>query len=158
MNWMNKKHHQIFEMIKSLLSIHFGADLQEYEDGTLISIGETGIWISSDEMELTVGYGINHRHYLSEKEFLIEAINDFFNLLTKKKKVTEFYKGTNTYKIKTEIEQSIREYSELSTSSTLLFPFWKKTHKKIIIEEEILEYSKIEKEISEIKNYAQQFL
>ena len=155
---MNKKHQQIFEMIKSLLSKHFGKDLHEYEDGTHLSIGETGIWISSDDMELTVGYGINHRHYLSKKEFIIEAVNDFFNLLTKKKRITEFYKGTNPYKIKTEIEKSNEEYFELSTSLTWLFPFWKKTEKKINTEEKILEYSKIEKEISEIKNYAQQWL
>lgn len=81
---MNKKHQQIFKMIKNLLLKYFGEDLQAYENGTFLSIREIDIWISSDEMELTVGYGINHRHYLSEKEFIIEAVNDFFNILTKK--------------------------------------------------------------------------
>jgi hypothetical protein len=153
-----KKHQQIFQKIKAFLLEQFGEQINEYENGTYLVIGETGVWISSDEMELTVGYGMNHRHYLGEKEFITEAVDDFFNLLTKRKKTTEYYKGKSSYKIKTEIESANGEYSTLSTSMIPIFPFWKKTEKKIEVNEKLLDASGIENEISEIKNYAQQWL
>ena len=153
-----KKHQKIFDKIKVVLTEHFGKNINEFEDGNYLTIGETGIWISNDETELTVGYGINHRHYLNEKKFINQAVEDFFNLLTRKKKTTEFYKGKMSYKIKTEIEGKDGNFTELSTSMTWLYPFWKKTEKKVTMDEKILDYSAIEKEVSEIKNYAQQWL
>jgi hypothetical protein len=49
-----KKHQAIHSKIKELLKNHFGSDLKEYEDGKHLTIGETGIWISCDDRELTV--------------------------------------------------------------------------------------------------------
>lgn len=135
--------------------VQFGADLNEYEEGAHLTIGDSGIWISVDDSELTVGYGMNHRHYHSEYDDINEAVNEFFNLLTGKKRITEFYKGKNTYKVKAEIEIAKGEFKELSTSLTWLFPYWKKTRTKTIIEPSLIDYTKIEKEILEIKNYAQ---
>lgn len=150
-----KKHQHIFDKIKKLLTTQFGTDLDEYEEGTHLTIGDSGIWISVDDSELTVGYGMNHRHYHSEYDDINEAVNEFFNLLTGKKRITEFYKGKNTYKVKAEIETAIGEFKELSTSLTWLFPYWKKTRTKTKIEPSLIDYAKIEKEILEIKNYAQ---
>ena len=152
-----KKHQIIFEKIKKLLSEQFGQELNEYEEGTHLTIGDTGIWISVDDFELTVGYGMNHRHYHYEYDDINEAVSEFFNLLTRKKRITEFYKGKFAYKNKVEIENSDGEFNELSTSLTWLFPYWKKTRTKTEIEPSLIDYSKVENEILEIKNYAQQW-
>jgi len=153
-----KKHQLIFDKIKKLLSEQFGADIDEYEEGTYLSISDSEIWISVDDSELTVGYGMNHRHYHSEYDDINEAVNEFFNLLTRKKRITEFYKGKNSYKIKTEIENDNNEFKELSTSFTWLFPYWKKTRTKTEIEPSLIDYAKIKNEILEIKNYAQLYI
>ncbi len=150
-----KKHQLIFDKIKKLLSEKFGTDLDEYEEGTHLSIGDSGIWISVDDSELTVGYGMNHRHYHYEYNDINEAVDDFFNLLTRKKRITEFYKGKYAYKSKAEIENGIGEFKELSTSLTWLFPYWKRTRTKVKIEQNLIDYARIKKEILEIKNYAQ---
>lgn len=50
-------------MIQELLKEHFGSDLKEYEGGKHLTIGDSGIWISCDERELTVGFGLAHHHY-----------------------------------------------------------------------------------------------
>ena len=155
---MNKKHQQIFDRIKQLLSKQFGEELNEYEDGMHLTIGESGIWISADEMELTVGYGMNHRHYNPEYDNINDAVQEFFNLLTKKKRITAYYKGKFLYKTKAEIETDNGEFSELSTSLTWFFPFWKKTNEKVQIEKNIIDQELIEKEMTEIKNYAQHYV
>lgn len=150
-----KKHQHIFEKIKKFLSEQFGQDLKEYEEGAHLTIGDTGIWISVDDLELTVGYGMNHRHYHSEYDDINEAVDEFFLLLIGKKRTTKFYKGKFIYKNKVEIENSKGEFKELSTSSTWLFPYWEKTQSKIEIEPGLIDYSKVEKDIVEIKNYTQ---
>ena len=151
-----KKHQLIFDKIKGLLYEQFGEDLNEYEEGTNLSIGNSGIWISVDTQELTIGYGTNHRHYHSEFHDINEALDDFFNLLTRKKRITEYYKGKYAYKIRTEIENASGIFKELSTSLTWLFPYWKKTRTTVEIKQNLINYAEIEKQIVEIKNYAQQ--
>lgn len=153
-----KNHQIIFDKIKTVLVKNFKNEINELEDGNHLSIGDSEIWISCDSTELTIGYGINHRHYLNEKESIIKAVDDFFNLLSKRKKTTEYYKGNFSYKIKTEIEGKDGTFSELSTSMCLIFPFWKKTTKKTIINKNLLEYKKIENDILAIKNYANCFI
>ncbi len=150
-----KKHQLIFEEIKKFLSKQFGQDLKEYEEGTHLMIGDTGIWISVDDLELTVGYGLNHIHYHCEYNDINQGVNHFFNLLTRKKRITLFYKGKFVYKNKVEIENSEGEFKELGTSLTWLFPYWRKTQTKIIIEPNLIDYSEVEKEIIEINNYIQ---
>ena len=63
----------------------------------------------------------------------------------------KFYKDQKPYKIKTEIEGKEGNFTELSTSIIWLYPFWKKTKKKVVIVEKLLDFSSIEKEVSEIK-------
>ncbi len=151
-----KKHQLIFEKIKTFLSEQFGEALNEYEEGTHLTIGETGIWISVDDSELTIGYGMNHKHYQPEYDEITEFVNEFSNLLTRQKGITVFYKGEFAYKNKVEIENSEGEFKELGTSLTWLFPYWKKTRVKIRIEPSLIDSSKVEREIVEIKNYVRQ--
>lgn len=151
-----KKHQVIYSKIKELLKNHFGSDLKEYEDGDHLTIGKTGIWISCDDRELTVGYGLVHQHFDPEYEDIQNAIDRFFNLLTKKKRITKYYKGNFSYKNKTELILNDTEFENLGTAMTWLFPYWKKTKKEIQYEENLVKPFEIEKEVREIKAYAQQ--
>ncbi|TCI93051.1 hypothetical protein [Tenacibaculum sp. M341] len=160
-----KIHQAIFEKTEELLKKHLGdklsIDVEKYDDGyieTHISIIDTNFWVSCDDRELTVGSGFNHRHFNPEFDDINEIIEVLLNSLTKRKRITEYYKGKFHYKTKTEIESKNGEFSELSTSLTWLFPFWKKTKEKVVIEKSIIDQKLIEKEINEIKNYAQQFV
>lgn len=146
-----KKHQLIFAKIKKFLIEQVDQNLNEYEEGTYLTIGDTGIWISVSESELTVGYGINHRHYHYEHDDINEAIDEFFDLLTKNKRITEYYKGEFAFKNKVEIENANGEFKKLSTSLTWLFPYWKKTQTKMEIVPGLIDHLKIEKEILEIK-------
>jgi len=147
-----KNHQIIFSKIKELLLKQFGEDINMYKKETHLVIGESGIWISMDEEDLTIGYGLNHRHYHHKYDDIKEAIEEFFNLLTGKKRVTKYYKGEYQYKNKAEIENTKGEFKELSSSMTWLYPYWKKTNKKVEILESLVSYSKIEQEIIKIKD------
>ena len=151
-----KKHQIIFEKIKKFLSEQFRQDLNEYEDGSHLTIGETGIWISSDDRELTIGYGMVHQHFDPEYDDIQIAIDRFFNLLTKRKRITKYYKGDFSYKNKIDLVINDSDFENLGTAMTWLFPYWKKTKEEVQYEESLIDFSKIEKELEEIKNYAQQ--
>ncbi len=157
-----KVHQVIFEKTKELLKKHLGdklsIDIEKYDDEYLethISITDTDFWVSCDDRELTIGNGFNHRHFNPEFDDINEIIEVLLNSLTKRKRITEYYKGKFHYKTKAEIESENGEFSELSTSLTWLFPFWKKTKEKVVIEKNIIDQKLIEKEIDEINNYAQ---
>ena len=150
-----KKHQIIFEKIKKFLSEQFGQDLNEYEDGSHLTIGETGIWISSGDRELTIGYGMVHQHFDPEYDDIQIAIDRFFNLLTKRKRITKYYKGNFSYKNKIDLVINDSDFENLGTAMTWLFPYWKKTKEEVQYEESLIDFSKIEKELEEIKNYAQ---
>ncbi len=151
-----KKHQAIYFKIKELLKNHFGSDLKEYEEGDHLTIGESGIWISCEERELTVGYGLVHQHFDPEYDDVQIAIDRFFNLLTKRKRITKYYKGNFAYKNETDLILSDSEFENLGTAMTWLYPYWKKTKKEIQFEENLIDSDSIEKELKEIKNYAQQ--
>lgn len=147
-----KNHQIIFDKIKNLLSEKFGGEIKMYEEETHLVICESEIWISMDDDELTIGYGMNHRHYHHEYDDINEAIDMFFTLLTGRKRITKYYKGKYEYKNKIEIEKANGEYKELGTSMTWLFPYWKKSDEKIEVVSSLIDYNEIEEEIVEIKN------
>ena len=146
-----KLHQKVFEKIKTILSKQFGEEIHEYEGGNAISIGDTDVWISCSSIELTVGYGINHRHYVNERELILEAIDELFGLITRRKRVTEFFKGKTLFKAKTEIEISNGKFLNLGTTMVLFYPYWKKTEKKVRLEEKFLNPAEIEKDLIELK-------
>ena len=47
------------------------------------------------------------------------------------------------------------DFENLGTAMTWLFPYWKKTKEEVQYEESLIDFSKIEKELEEIKNYPQ---
>ena len=158
-----KIHQIIFDKTRNLLKRHLGdklnVDIEKQDDGyeeTHLTITDTDVWISCDDREITIGSGFNHRHYNPEFDNINDIIEDLFDLLTQRKRITEYYKGKTCYKKKTEIEIEKSKYKELSTSLTWLFPFWKHTKEKVFYEDKLIDETDIIAEIEEIKNYAQQ--
>lgn len=145
-----KKHQVIYSKIKSLLKKYFEKDLKEY--GSHLAIGETGIWISSDDRELTVGYGLVCQHFEPEYDDVQLAVDRLCHLLTKRKRITKYYKGSFSYKIKVDLMLNNYEFENLGIAGTWLFPYWKKTMKERHYVEHLIDYWAIERDISEIKN------
>lgn len=154
---LKMSHHlKIYDQIKSLLISQLGEEIEEYEDGMYLSIGDSGLWISADEREMTIGYGFPHTHYDPKYDSIPDAVNEFFGLLTKRKQITEYFKGTKMFKYKIEYEKNDGNFATIGTTSTWLYPYWKKTTSRIRYEEPMIPEGKIEQEINKIKNYAQQ--
>jgi hypothetical protein len=151
-----KKHEAIFEKIKVLFKKYFTQRVQESSNGLFIAIEDTGLFIASNESYLTIGFWLTQSHYESDYYSLNQAVDRLFNLLTKRKRVTEYLKGDFPFKHKIEIELSESNYEDLGIAMTRLFPYWKRTRKNIIFLEKLIDKSEIEKEIEIIKNYAQQ--
>jgi hypothetical protein len=153
---MTKIHQDIFAQIKALLKEQFKADLIEDEEGTHLTIADSGIWISANDTELTIGYGFDHTHYNPEYDNILGGVERFFNLLTKRKKITSFFKGELCYKNKIEIELAKDIYDDMGTSMTWLYPFWKVTVEKVTFDDKLIDSIEFENSIAKIKNYAQQ--
>lgn len=151
-----KKHEVLFFKIKDLLKANFGSDLKEFDDGTHLTVSDSGVWISCDDSELTIGHGFTHNHYNPAFDNLSEAVENFFDLLTKRKRITSYYKGSFQYKNTTEFALSDSAYKHIGTSMTWVFPYWKKTKKKVKFIAPLIDSSTIWNEMEEIKNYAQQ--
>lgn len=149
-------HLKIFHQIKSLLISQLGEEIEEHEEGMYLSVGDSGLWISADERELTIGYGFPHTHYDPKYDSIPDAVNEFFGLLTKTKRITEYFKGTKMFKYKTEFEIDDGNFTTIGTASTWLYPYWKKTTSKVRYKEALIPEEQIEQEINKIKNYAQQ--
>lgn len=83
-----------------------------------------------------------------------DAINEIQNILTRKKRITNYYKGEYPYKSTAEIENPNGDFEILSTSSTWLYPIWEKTKTETYIIDPIIDSPKVIKQIEEIKEYA----
>ncbi|MET2984939.1 hypothetical protein [Aureibaculum conchae] len=151
-----KPNQYLFEKFSSLLKDEFHGVVKEYDDGNHISVGETGLWISLDKKELTIGLGLNHIHYDFDYDSMEDAIDTFFLLLTKRKKITDYSKGSRNFKTKVEIELDNKETVDLGTTATFPLQFWKRTESKISYQDELLKTEKVTKEWKELINYAQQ--
>jgi hypothetical protein len=143
-------HQDIFKKIKDLLSRHSTIKVDELDYGTHLTIDQTGIWMESEPQELTIGYGMTHRHYNPKHDDLRPALDRLFNLLTRRKRTTLYSKRDKVFKEKTEIQLSDDKYEELGVTATWLFPFWQKTTREVTFEEPLIEYSKIESEVKDI--------
>ena len=146
-----KKHHEIFNEIRKFLRNNYGDLLEEHEEGGHLVIKDSGIWIESDEMELTVGYNLIHQHFNLEYENLEMAIERFFELLTRRKKITKCFKGKFSYSHKIELEKQNGEFENLGTVSTWFYPFWKKTTREIQIVEGLIPFAELKSEYNRIK-------
>ncbi len=143
-------HQEVFKKIKDLLSRHVTIKVDELDHGTHLTIDKTEIWMESDSSELTIGYGLGHRHYDPKHDDLRPALDTLFNLLTKRRRITLYSKRDKVFKERIDIQMSDDKYKEFGVGFKRMFPFWQKTTEKIIIEEPLIEYSKVEKELKDI--------
>ena len=146
-----KTHELVFSEIKKLLHNCFPNNIEEHENGMYLSIADSGIWISADDRELTVGNGLVHQHYDPDYDDLAKAVELFFNLLTCRKKRTDYFKGEFAYKHKVELELPDGTYENLGTAMTWLFPFWKRTDKKVTYEDGLINTDNIKPDLLNIK-------
>ena len=95
-----KVHQVILKKTEAFLKRHLGNKLniaiEKYDDGykeTHLSITDTDFRISCDDRELTIGNGFNHQHFNPEYDDINEIIEILLNSLTKRKRITEYYKS-----------------------------------------------------------------
>ena len=150
--------HVIFDKAKVLLKKHFENRIVEHEEGTYLSIDDKDFFISSDDNELTIGYGLPHKHYDPRYDSLAEAVELLHKLLAKRIRITDYFKGSFSYKYKVEIELNETEFEEFGTAATWLFPYWKKTTTRERLLDRLIDPNEIVADIEEMKNDAQQNL
>jgi hypothetical protein len=143
-------HEQIFKKIKDILSRHATIKVDELDYGTHLTIEQTGIWIECEPHELTIGYGIAHRHYDPKHDDLRPALDRLINLLTKRKRITLYSKGDKVFKERTELQLNGDKFEQLGVAMTWMFPFWQRTTTAVTFEEPLIEYRKIENEIEDV--------
>lgn len=148
-----KKHQELYTKFKVLLINYFGSNIKEYDEGKYVTISDSGIWISCDEKEMKIGYGYVCQYFSSSYDDIQKAIDLFFNLLTKRKRITKYYKGRFCYKHKTEIILINSKFENFGAVITWFFPYWKKTQIEIKYEENLVVDSIIA--IETIKNNMQ---
>ncbi|MQP51389.1 MULTISPECIES: hypothetical protein [unclassified Flavobacterium] len=149
-----KLNRQKFEEIKNLLTDKLGDNvIVEEEFGTeFLRIRNTEFWLSVDEKEFIVGFGINHSHFSEDYENLYKGIIQAFNLLTNKVKTTKFIKGNTVYKEITEIEFPDSKLENIGETGFLFYPFWKKTKIKVCYNNLIINKADIVNEVNIIIN------
>jgi len=151
-----KPNQYLFDKIKDLMKNVFKEDLIEYEDGNSITLKDTGFWVSVDQKELTIGLEFNHIHYNFDYDSMEDAIDTFFLTLTKRKKITNYSKGSQVFKTKVVIELDNNEILDLGLTSTIPLQFWKKTKSETSYSDEFVNENLVTAEWKELINYAQQ--
>ena len=82
-----------------------------------------------------------------------DAIDEFINILTRRKRITNTYKGKYLYKSETEIESQNGDFIVLSSSLSWYFPFWKKTKIETHNIGRIIDSQDVIRQIEELKKY-----
>jgi hypothetical protein len=162
-NEINVSDRDAFNIIKEFIEKHFNEnydETEEYENCFHISIyskenKESNLWFEYDigNSELIVGYGISHTHY--GKQYGIElsqGLNRLIDFFTTKIRNTHYYKGSVNFKTIYETKKGNDFYSVLGTNSMLfLYPFWKKTTKKVIEYSELVKDENVIEELEKMR-------
>ena len=153
----------IYNDIKGFLDKYFPDNYnesKEYEDCFHITVyskekEDSSVWFEFDigNSELIVGYGISHIHYGKQYGIEIsEGLNRLLDFFTTKMKRTDYYKDKVNFKNVYEMKRENGTYENLGTSSMLfLYPFWKKTTKKITEHSELIKDQNIKSELEKIR-------
>ena len=153
----------IYNDIKGFLDKHFPDNYnesKEYEDCFHITVysqekEDSSVWFEFDigNSELIVGYGISHIHYGKQYGIEIsEGLNRLLDFFTTKMKRTDYYKDNVNFKNVYELKRENGTYENLGTSSMLfLYPFWKKTTKKVTEHSELIKDENIKTELEKIR-------
>ena len=140
----------IFESIYALLAKHIEIELREEDYGASFWGSDSGLWMDYDTSCLTIGFGASHRHHYPEHEDLRPVIEEFFNMLTRRKRITHYSKGGRFFKEEIEFELGDNQYRKFGRTIYLFVPFWKKTETEVHFEEPLLAHSDMESGINEI--------
>jgi hypothetical protein len=146
---MNKEEKK-FLIIKSFLKTNYPKIYSEFEEGSYISISseeyeDSSLWMELDNAGmLTVGLGLAHNHYYPNIDNSNERFNNFITFLTCKKRRTEYYRGNNVIKCEYEYVEENGLLKRYGSVSTLNFVFWKKTTKKVVLQNGFLKKCKVE--------------
>ena len=143
-------HQEVFKRLKDLLARHTTIKVDELDYGTHLTIDQTEIWVETDAIYFTIGYGFSHIHCDPKHGNLRDAIEQLFNLLTKRKRITTYFKGDKSFKQRIEIELQEDKFEHFGTTMTWWFPFWRRTKKEIQFQHPLLEFNKVQSEIGEI--------
>ncbi|AJW62301.1 hypothetical protein VO54_00815 [Elizabethkingia miricola] len=138
-----------FNLIKDLLISKLGVRVKfskEFDDETL-EIEDSEFWMTANKTELIVGYGINHSHYSEDYDNLDSGIEEVFNLLTCKIRITREIRGSYMTKITVDMELPDGTFNPLSSSRPLLYPFWKKPTTEVTFIEKIINREEIEEDV-----------
>ncbi|WP_395762873.1 hypothetical protein ACH34F_17350 [Elizabethkingia anophelis] len=149
-----KLHYKKFNLIKDLLISKLGERVKfskEFDDETL-EIEDSEFWLTANKTELIVGYGINHSHYSEDYDNLDSGIEEVFNLLTCKIRITREIRGSYMTKITVDKELPDGTYRSLGSSRPLFYPFWKKPTTEFTFIEKIINREEIEEEMFNIIN------
>lgn len=149
-----KLHQKKFNEIKSVLQSKLGERIfvEKEQDTIFLTIIDSDLWLSVDDSEFTVGFGMNHTHFSEKYENLHEGFQEAFDLLTNEVRITEYIKGKTVYKVMTEIKISDSNIKNLGTTGILIYPFWKKTKIETSYFEKIIDQREIESKMNEILN------
>jgi hypothetical protein len=154
---------EIYEEIKGFLDKYFPenhTESKEYDGCFHITVysqekEESSVWFEFDigNSELIVGYGISHIHYGKQYGIEIsEGLNRLLDFFTAKMKRTDYYKGKVNFKNVYELKTENGTYENLGTSSIFsLYPFWKKTTKKVTEHSELIKDKNIKSELEKIR-------
>lgn len=130
-----EKNKIIYNHIKSFIDKYF-PEYKELKEGNclFISLKNNPIWFEFDikYTELIVGYEVNHIHYGEQYGIKIsKGLNQLLDFFISKIKRTDYYKGKVNFKCVYEIKKENGTFENLRTKSILIYPFWKKTTKKV---------------------------
>lgn len=145
----------LYKKFYNILQEECDIEVVFYENGDYFTLGETGFWSSVDEKELTIGFDFNHRHFNFEFDSIEDAVDHFFLILTKRKIVTDYSKGSRIFKTKIEIEIHQDKVLDFGTTIIFSFKFWKKTKINKTIVAPFVNEQKVINQWKELINYAQ---
>ena len=140
----------LFDDIKALLQEHLNDDLRQHNDRRYLSISDSDIWFTADAFEFTVGFDFMHKHYDLRYDDWNEVVEHLCNLITKRKRITNYYKGGYLYKMMVEIELDSLRYQRLGTAVQILYPFWRRTRLETIFVDKLIDSAEFEKGMQSI--------
>ena len=149
-----KLHQKKFNLIKDLLILKLGDRVKsskEFDNETL-EIEDSEFWMTVTTTELIVDYGINHSHYSEDYDNLDSGIEDVFDLLSCRIRISREIRGNYITKITVDMELANGAFKPMSSSRPLLYPFWKKPITEVTFIEKMINREEIEEEIFNILN------
>src|SRR5690606_41559297 len=100
-----KQHQEKFYEIETLLRLKLGnrVVIEKEEDKMFLYIQGNDLWLSTDDTEFTVGYGMNHTPFSQDYNNLCEGISHVFDFLSNDVRKTMDNKSDRGYTVITDV-------------------------------------------------------